>query len=107
MNSWKTITGGVLTLFALLGAAWGLNKQFVPRETYDLQLVGLNKQLLQMQKNNERMFWVLERKRWQDKIEQLQYECGRDAGNQRLKELLDEAIRRRDEAEREIQRLSK
>ena len=108
-GKWKIISGGIITVAALFGIAFGvhgyLKKEYVPREVHDIQLAGFSQQMIQMQRNSQVSYWLNERNRWQGWVERYQYECAQDPSNARKAMLLQEAKTKRDEANREVLRL--
>ncbi len=106
MNNTYKVIAGILTLF---GTAWGayagLNKLFVPREVYRIELAGMSREMLEIQRNNRITYWLNVRFYWQQRVEQLQYEYGLEPWSVSKKQLLQEAKSKRDEADREIRRL--
>jgi hypothetical protein len=61
--------------------------------------------MIQMQKNSQVSHWLNQRFYWQQRVEQLQYECGLEPWNDNKKQLLNEAKAKRDYADREVRRL--
>lgn len=104
-SKWKIISGVTLTIFGLLGAGFTLEKHFVPREVYDMQLAGVASQILQMQKNNEMQYWINQKTIWENEVKKFQELSIRRPNDARLRYQLDDAKRKRDNAERNIQRL--
>ena len=98
-------------IIALFGSAWGayagLNHLFVPREVHNIQLAGFSEQMIQMQKNSQISYWLNRRFYWQQRVEQLQYECGLEPWNNDKKQSLQEAKGKRDNADRQIRELQR
>ena len=91
----------VLTaLFALLGAAWGLQEHFTPREVTELWISDLQKNQMQIQHNLQ----IQQAQQWfywyQTEVERLTGECAREPYNQSKKAQLEQAKARRDDAKR-------
>jgi hypothetical protein len=106
-NTYKVIAG----IFALFATAWGayagLNKLYTPREVYTIEMAAMSQQFIQMQRNSQASHWLNQRFYWQQRVEQLQYECGLEPWNQNKKALLQEAKNKRDYADREYNRIQR
>lgn len=103
-GKWKIISGVVLTIFALLSAGWGLNKQFVPREVHDLKYEDVREDVAGLSKEVQISQWLNQRFYWQQKVDEYTNDCiAQPTAENRRK--LDNAKRKRDEADREIRKL--
>ena len=102
----KKILFSILTFLGLVAGSWGVTEIFVLKPVYEVQMAGISEQIIQMQKNSERSYWLNQRFYWQQEIERLQFECGRNPNDPNTRRSLEEAKQKRDEAIREIQRLS-
>lgn len=104
-GKFKQISGVVLAIFALLGAAWGIDKRYATREVTELWISDLQKQMIQIQKGQktsqaQQQLWF-----WQQKVEELTGACARQPTNQALKSQLIDAKRQRDFWQREVHKL--
>jgi len=104
-GKFKVIAGTILTVFALFGAVWGLNDQFTPREVHELWVADMQKQMIQIQKNNQvaaaqNQLWY-----WQAQVERLTGEVARAPSNQFKKNQLTEAKKQQTFWQREVHKL--
>lgn len=105
MDKFKTITGIVLTIAALLGAAWAFDKKYTPREVTEMLISQLQQNQMQIQKNiqvqnAQQWLWF-----WQMKVEEFTGLCNREPQNQDAKIRLSEAVSKRDYWQNQVNQL--
>jgi hypothetical protein len=89
----------------IVGAAWALDKRYMPREVTEIMIAGVQKNQLQIQKNSKiqnAQNWLLF---WTMRVNSLQQECIQNPNSGRKKVELDEAIRQRNIWQNEVNRL--
>jgi hypothetical protein len=103
--SLKQIAAGILTVFALFGAVWGINEQYTPREVTEMMVADLQKNQMQIQRNiqvQNAQQWLFY---WQMQVNQLTGLVAQYPYDQNKKNQLNEAKRQRDIWQREVNRL--
>jgi len=104
-GKFKIIAGTILTVFALFGAVWGLNDQFTPREVHELWVSDLQKQMIQIQRNNQLSAAQNQLYYWQRQVEALTDRCAKNPGDQYCRSQLTDARKQRDFWQREVHKL--
>jgi hypothetical protein len=95
----------VLTISALLGAAWAFDKRYMPREVTEMLVAQVQQNQMQIQKNTQQanaQNWLLF---WQMQVTQKTGECAANPGSQVLRQQLNHAIKQRDIWQKEVNRL--
>lgn len=95
----------VLTVSALLGAAWAFDKRYTPREITEMEIAQLQNNQMQIQRNiqiqnAQQWLWF-----WQMKVEEFTAICSRDPNNQNARIRLNEAKAKRDYWQGQVNRL--
>jgi len=101
----KQIATVLTALFALLGAAWGLNKQFTPREVTEMMVADVQQNQMILNKTGQRQNALNWLSYWQIKVTRLTGECAVAPNNMFKKNELKEAIKQRDIWQIEVNRL--
>ena len=96
-NKFKAFAGVVLTISALVGAAWAFDKKYTPREVMEMMVSDLQQNQMQSKKNiqvqnAQQWLWF-----WQMKVEEYTAICSREPSNQEARRKLMEARQKRDE----------
>lgn len=104
-GKFKQITGVILGVFALLGAAWGIDKRYATREVTELWLSDMQKQMIIIQKNQrtsaaQQQLWY-----WQQQVEQLTAHSARNPTDNYARGRLTDAKKQRDYWQREVHKL--
>jgi hypothetical protein len=104
-GKFKQITGVILGVFALLGAAWGIDKRYATREVTELWLADMQKQMIIIQKNQrtgaaQQQLWY-----WQQKVEEKTRTYARNTADRQAQQDLTDAKKQRDYWQREVHKL--
>jgi len=114
--SFKQVVAIVLGISALLGAAWKIDARYTTREIHELKaqelkteyktmISDMQKQMIQIQRNNrlaaaQNQLWY-----WQNQCQTLEGQVGREPYNNAAKAQLTDAKRQRDFWQREVHKL--
>jgi TolA-binding protein len=101
----KQVSAVILGILMLLGAAWAIDERYATREVTELWLSDMQKQMIQIQKNQQvgaaqQQLWY-----WQQKVEELTGYCARNPTDQAARARLNDAKRQRDFWQRETHKL--
>lgn len=101
----KQVVSVILGILALLGAAWAIDERYAPREVTALWISDLQKQMIQIQRNNQLTAAQNQLYYWQRQVESLTDRCARAPADQYCRQNLNEAKRQRDFWQREVHKL--